>query len=185
MFDSSLCLLHQGTFWASPQVRWELIRIDVGCQDHQSQEPEREGAVIIETEYKFSNGSGMSVCWLLADYVLKIDMAQKSTGRGHVALCQPHCVFLALVIQKWWGQMSEHSSVVTLSSKIFDKLQTKSPPNTKPNPWLTHVAVIDDKTVCEILSVCLSGICMFSSPFSSTCMQIIQLSQHAVQTQIH
>lgn len=47
--NSSVCLLffHQGTFWTSPQVRRELVWSDSGCQDHQSPEPEREGAAMI------------------------------------------------------------------------------------------------------------------------------------------
>lgn len=48
VFDLSVCLIcfYKGTFWTSPQVCGELVWPDPGCQDHQSQEPEREGTVM-------------------------------------------------------------------------------------------------------------------------------------------
>lgn len=59
----------KGALWAGPQVHREFVWSDFGCQDHQSQEPKREGAATtdamnaeFEIEYIFSNVAGMSVC---------------------------------------------------------------------------------------------------------------------------
>ena len=142
----------------------ELVWYDTGCQDHQSQEPEREGAVTIECCIwnrahaqqwywdaccpRQSNGwLLLSLLSTIKDHNLKnrySSTVQRMWARGNssASLCL-FCVgsseidvreVRCLSIALWLHFHLRHSK----SSE-----PTKSPPNTQPNPLLAHVAVCD------------------------------------------
>lgn len=82
----------------------------------------------------------------IKDYILKLDTATAQRAWACGNLSTSLCLFLLWDIWKWCerGQMSKHSSGVTLSSWYSKDSETpKSPPNTQLNPWLAHVAVSD------------------------------------------